>query len=134
MAQHLIGTPIFRQFHNTSRQIATILFQLRFKTGKKRESVGCRAGKTGYDLAVVEPPQLAGSAFQYFASHGDLPVTRHHDFTVAAHTKDGGGTDSSLHFQLSISFQHSGPAVNGYATRHNTLSIKRVGPSHAATA
>ena len=40
VAQHPIRAPFFRKFYNTAREIATVLFELRFKAREKGERIG----------------------------------------------------------------------------------------------
>src|ERR1700761_9542723 len=50
----------------------TTLLQLRFKSRKKSERIGSGAGETGHNLSVVKTPELARTALQHLAPHGDL--------------------------------------------------------------
>ena len=51
-AQHAVGAPVLRQFDRGARQVALVLFQLRFEALEQRERVGGAAGEAGQHLAA----------------------------------------------------------------------------------
>src|SRR5271165_7250098 len=98
MAEHTVGSPIFGELHNAAGEVARILFQLRFKSGKKRKSVGRRSGKAGDDLAVEERAKLFGATLQHLAAHCDLAIAGQNNFPVAPYAENRRRTDSFTHW------------------------------------
>jgi hypothetical protein len=74
-----------------------MLLELRFKAREQSESIRCGPGETGYDFAVVQPPELARAAFQNLVAHGDLSVTGENHFAVTPNAQDRRRTDFLAH-------------------------------------
>ena len=109
MAQHAVGAPFLGQLDHGARQIAVELLELGFEAREQREGVGRGAGESGQNLVVVKAAQLFGGGFQHFLAERDLAVAGHHDFSVPAHAKDGGGTNSLFHWRIEFSISWTAP-------------------------
>src|SRR5262249_17265997 len=85
MAQVLIGSPLFAELDCRALELSVKLLELGLETGKEREGVRSRAGKSGDDLFVVEAPHLAGAGFHDRLVKRDLPVAGDRHAAVSSH-------------------------------------------------
>jgi len=83
--QGAVGAPVLGQLHGGAHQMALVLLQLAFEALEEGEGIRGGAGESGQHLAVIETPHLAGVALHHGVAKGNLAVTAHDDFAVAAH-------------------------------------------------
>ena len=124
MAQHLIGAPVFAQLHGGPTQIAMILLQLGFKTGKQGERVGRRTGKAGKDFVVVETPDFPGRMLNDAFSQRNLPVRRHYDLAVPADGNNGGRTNSWLIWRGFHCFLEDHGTISNYTAQNDAAGLR----------
>src|SRR5262249_43746614 len=94
MAQVLISAPFLTELDGGSLELAVVLLQFAFESGKESEGVGSGAGESGNDPVVEEPPHFARIALHYRVLESDLTVTGHRDMVVPTHRQDCRAADN----------------------------------------
>jgi len=61
MPEELVGAPFLGEFYSGASEVAMILVKLRLEAAEKREGIGRRAGKSGENFLLIEPPNLLGA-------------------------------------------------------------------------
>ena len=80
-----------------ARELAAMLFELRFQPVEEGQGIGGGAGKSGDHRPIAESPHLPGIRFDDGLAQGDLPVAGDHDRAAAADRQDGGGVNLGPH-------------------------------------
>ena len=65
-----------------------MLLQLGFKTLKQREGIGCAAGKSGQNAALIKTSYFSGGCLDDDIAKCDLSITRHGDRIPAPHRQN----------------------------------------------
>jgi hypothetical protein len=92
-AQQPIRAPVARELDSRSFEIAAVLFELGFESGKQSEGVRGGTGESGKDALVVEPPDLAGAVFDDGVAERYLAVTGQDGVAIVTHRENGGGVN-----------------------------------------
>ncbi len=73
-AEDAVGSPILRQLHGRSLDVAAVLFQFRLEPGEERKGIGRGTGKAGQHLVVVQAPDLPRRLLDDRVAEGHLAV------------------------------------------------------------
>jgi hypothetical protein len=82
IAQIFVGAPVLGKLDRGTHQLVRILLELGFEPLQKREGIGCRAGKTGDDLALAKAPDLARITLHHGLAEAHLAIARHHHLSA----------------------------------------------------
>ena len=91
--QGAVRPPLLGQFGRGARHVRRVVLQLRFEAFHQGEGVGRGAGEADQHLAVHQPADFHGVAFDDGLAHRHLAVAADGDAAVVANGEDGGGAE-----------------------------------------
>ena len=118
-AQRAIGAPVLGELDGGAIEVAAILFELGFEAREQRERIGRRAGKSGEDAVVVQPPDLPRAVLDDRVPERDLAVAGQHRPIVPAHRQDRRGVERRFHLR---SVSHRLPPIQDTETTIEGIS------------
>src|SRR5687768_2244060 len=86
-AQDAVGTPVFRQLHCGTHEVALMFLQLAFKSLEQGEGIGRATSKPGKDLVMIKSPHFSGACLRYHCTQRDLAISAKRDLSAAARRK-----------------------------------------------
>ena len=93
--QDAVAPPVLGQLDGRSFQIASILLQFGLEPREQRERIGRGAGKSGQNVIVVEPANLAGALFDDGLAEGHLAVAGQDGVVAVTNRKNRGAVKHS---------------------------------------
>ncbi len=91
--QRAILAPFLGQFDGGLRQIPLMFLKLSLEALEKGKGVRRGPGKPGENLVIEQAARLSRGVLHHVLAHGDLAVSRDHDFIVPANAQNRGAVN-----------------------------------------